>query len=71
MSIPKYETLTGEWIADGVFHLQLNRVDKFNAMNPQFFAELPLCINYLNNQPNLKVIMISGNGKHFSSGLDL
>jgi enoyl-CoA hydratase/carnithine racemase len=53
----------------GVFHLVLNRPHKRNALNDDlvaaldaFFAAIP---------PSARAIVISGEGGHFSSGLDL
>ena len=34
---PQFSTLGGTWISPHIFNLVLNRPEKFNAMNPDFF----------------------------------
>jgi len=49
----------------------LNRPEKSNAMNPQFWPELRDAFQRINADPEIRVAILAGNGKHFSSGLDL
>ena len=58
-------------IEDGVAHVQLNRPDKRNAMNRQFWKELPEIIEDIDGNSKARVIVISSTGPHFSAGLDL
>lgn len=67
----EYSTFSGEWLDQHIFHLQLNRPKLMNAMNPTFFKELPLIVEFLNKQDDLRVVLLTGNGKCFSAGLDL
>lgn len=71
MTTPKYETLEVSWAAPHVWHVKLNRPKKLNAMNDQFFKDLRKCFTDANEQEDLRVIILTGNGKHFCAGLDL
>ncbi|KAK0395292.1 hypothetical protein QR680_001208 [Steinernema hermaphroditum] len=54
-----------------VAHVQLNRPKMRNALNHQMWTELPMAINALAVDPETRVIVISGSGKSFCSGIDL
>lgn len=69
--IDKYETLRGKWLNNNIFHIELNRPEEMNAMNPKFFEELPKAFEFLNKQDELRVVILTGNGKNFCAGLDL
>ncbi|HRK19453.1 MAG TPA: crotonase/enoyl-CoA hydratase family protein [Hyphomicrobiaceae bacterium] len=58
-------------IADGVAHVRLIRPDKLNAMNKAFWRDLPALIRNISDNARARVIVISSEGKHFSSGMDL
>lgn len=49
----------------------LNRPDVHNAMNEPLMRELTDCFRKLNNDDNIRVIILSGNGKSFCAGADL
>ncbi|UYO01242.1 MAG: crotonase/enoyl-CoA hydratase family protein [Devosia sp.] len=54
---------------DGIAHLELNRPEKRNALNDDLITALD---GYFSAVPQaIRVIVISGKGGHFSSGLDL
>jgi enoyl-CoA hydratase/carnithine racemase len=40
-------------------------------MNPQFFHDILQCFESANQDEDLRVVILTGNGKHFSAGLDL
>ncbi|UTW55215.1 crotonase/enoyl-CoA hydratase family protein [Kordiimonas sp. SCSIO 12610] len=65
-----YETLNVA-IDGHVAHVALNRPDKLNAMNSVFFKEIKDAFENLDHDPNVRAIILSGNGKHFTAGLDL
>jgi len=65
-----YETLTIEK-KDGVAVLTLNRPDMHNAMNHTMFLELGMAAKELQNDPEVRAVVMTGAGKSFSSGLDL
>lgn len=54
---------------DNIAHLRLNRIDKRNAVSNRLLQEIESCFD--NFTPDVKVIILSGEGQHFSSGLDL
>jgi len=58
-------------IKDNIARVQLNRPEKRNSMNPQFWKELPEIIRDIDQQARARVIVISSTGPHFSSGLDV
>ena len=58
-------------IADGVAHVRLNRPDAFNAMNRDFWNELPEIVRDIDDNARARCIVISSTGKHFSAGMDL
>ena len=58
-------------IEDGVAHIQLNRPDAFNAMNRDFWNELPAIVRDIDDNARARCIVITSTGKHFSAGMDL
>jgi enoyl-CoA hydratase len=49
----------------------LNRPEKFNAMNEPAWTESPGIFQDLSNDDDIKVVIISGKGKHFTAGIDV
>ena len=58
-------------IKDGIAHLNMNRPDKFNSMTRLFWKELPEIVKEIDKNAQARVILLTGEGKHFSSGMDL
>ncbi len=52
-------------------YLWLSRADKSNAMGSAFFAQLPRKISELDENADVRVIIVASNSRHFSTGLDL
>jgi enoyl-CoA hydratase len=52
-------------------HLVLTGPGKGNAMGPAFFRELPQAIAMLDAREDVRCIVLSGDGAHFSFGLDV
>jgi enoyl-CoA hydratase len=68
--LPKFETLA--LTLDGkVAHLALNRPDKANSMSATMWTELHAACRWLDETPAARVVVLSGNGKHFCAGIDL
>jgi len=44
---------------------------KGNAMGPDFWRELPLAFAELDADPEVRAVVLTGSGAHFSYGLDL
>ncbi len=58
-------------ITDGVAHLQMNRPDELNTMNPSFWNELPEIIKDIDHNARARAVVLSSTGRHFSAGMDL
>jgi enoyl-CoA hydratase len=58
-------------IADGIARLQLNRPERMNSMSPRFFPLLRDAVQALNDEGQVRVLVISSTGKHFSAGMAL
>lgn len=58
-------------ITDGVAHLEMNNPDKANSMTPDFWADLPRIAAALDADPAVRCVVLSGRGRHFTSGMDL
>ncbi|HEX2899070.1 MAG TPA: crotonase/enoyl-CoA hydratase family protein [Bacteroidia bacterium] len=58
-------------ISDHIAEVALNRPDKANAFTETGFHELKTVFEELDENDDVRVIILSGNGKHFSAGIDL
>jgi len=58
-------------VADGVAHVELARPDKFNAMDRDMFVGIGDTFRSLGRDPAVRAILLSGQGRHFTAGLDL
>ena len=58
-------------IEAGVAHVELARADKLNAMDGEMFAAIGDAFRRLGADPDVRAILLSGRGRHFSAGLDL
>ncbi len=56
---------------DKIAHVQINRPDKINAMNSDFWTEIIEIFRWIDDTDSVRAVVISGAGKHFSSGIDL
>jgi enoyl-CoA hydratase len=55
----------------GVAEIALARPERSNALTTEFVQELPAAASELENAGDTRVILLSGEGKHFCSGMDL
>jgi enoyl-CoA hydratase len=58
-------------LASAAVSERLNRPEQLNSMNQAFWSELPAAISQLESEPDVRVIVISSTGQHFSAGMDL
>lgn len=58
-------------IEAGVAHVELARPDKLNAMDRDMFAAIGDTFRRLGPDPAVRAILLSGQGRHFTAGLDL
>ncbi|RYV04271.1 enoyl-CoA hydratase [Shewanella sp. OPT22] len=58
-------------IKDQVAFVVLHRPEKMNALNFQMFKELDSAYRILKSDRTLRAVVITGEGEHFCSGLDI
>lgn len=66
-----YSTLSTEQPTPGVVVVTLDRPDRYNAMTNTMFAEFEHVAAALNDEDDLRVIVLTGAGKGFCAGYDL
>jgi enoyl-CoA hydratase len=69
-SNPQFQTIRVE-AADGVGQLQLHRPERLNALSKQMLEEINQAMHAFERDDTVRVIVLSGAGKGFSSGFDL
>lgn len=65
------QTLTLSRRADGVAQVTMSRPAVFNAFDEAMIAEMDAAFTRLAGDPGVRVIVLAGEGKHFSAGADL
>lgn len=70
MDIPKMETITIEYDS-GVATIVLDRPEKLNAMSQTMFNELGTAADFVRDETEVKVAVITGRGRAFCAGIDL
>ena len=65
-----YSTLSTS-LTDGVATVALNRPEKQNAFSMRMWEEYADCFAAASRDPEVRVAVLTGNGKHFCSGMDL
>src|SRR5690349_160789 len=58
-------------LVDKIAHVQINRPEKINSMNAAFWSEIVEIFQWIDETDEVRVVVLSGAGKHFSSGIDL
>lgn len=58
-------------IENGIAYVTLNRPDKHNALNIQMFKAIDRVIKQLKKTAGIRVVIVSGCGDSFCSGLDI
>jgi enoyl-CoA hydratase len=58
-------------IRDGMAHIRLNRPHRLNAMVPQLMRDLHEALQGAANDPEVRVVILSGEGRAFCAGDDL
>lgn len=54
-----------------IARLVMNRPDKANGMTADFWAELPRLLAVLDRDETVRVAIVTGEGRHFTGGMDL
>lgn len=65
-----YETFKVS-IENNVAHVSINRPDKANSLNKKAWDEMKAIFEAADKDPEIRVIILSGEGKHFCAGIDL
>ncbi len=63
--------LVTEHPAEHVVLLRLDRPEVRNALSPELRGELRLAFRALSNDPDVRAVVITGNGEAFSAGADI
>jgi len=66
----QFDTLTVS-IQGQVATVRLNRPDKANAMNAAMWQDIRRAFEWLDTQPQARVAILAGEGRHFTAGIDL
>ena len=51
--------------------IHFNRPDKANALNEQMWDELRRVFEWADDTPEVRVVVLAGEGRHFCAGIDL
>lgn len=70
MAETEYKYILTE-VSDRIGYITLNRPDKRNALNFVVIRELREAFTWMEQSPDVKVIILRGNGKAFCAGADL
>jgi enoyl-CoA hydratase len=70
MKLPVFDTLLLEY-HEHVATVWLNRPDKANAMNSPMWQELQSCFEWLDDEPEVRAVILAARGKYFCAGIDL
>lgn len=63
--------LLNNQVAQGVAQISLNRPKELNALNPQLMGELLSALQKLDQDPAVRVIILTGNDQAFAAGADI
>jgi enoyl-CoA hydratase len=58
-------------VNDKIGHIRMIRPDKANSMIASFWRDLPVIVDDLSASGAVRAIVLSGDGRHFCSGMDL
>ncbi|XP_051813538.1 delta(3,5)-Delta(2,4)-dienoyl-CoA isomerase, mitochondrial-like isoform X1 [Acanthochromis polyacanthus] len=66
-----YTSLAISRPAESITHVELHRPEKRNSMNKAFWREMVECFTEISEDPDCRVVVVSGAGKIFTAGIDL
>ena len=58
-------------IDNSIAHIRFNRPEKRNSMNEDFWTMFPKEVEELDNSGEIRALIVSSTGPHFSAGIDL
>lgn len=53
------------------FHIIFNRPERMNAVNEALYQQTLDALNFADNDPNIRCVILSGNGRAFCAGADM
>lgn len=68
--LPGYTTLQ-LGLDNHILEVRLNRPENANAMNPAMWVEIQQAFEWADETNDVRVVILSGEGRHFCAGLDL
>ncbi|MEH6473398.1 MAG: crotonase/enoyl-CoA hydratase family protein [Halopseudomonas sp.] len=68
--LPSFETLSVS-LSDHIVTVTLNNPNQANAMTAAMWSELQSCFEWVDSEPQARVAILAGEGRHFCSGIDL
>jgi enoyl-CoA hydratase len=75
MSTATIDSFTSEVLSielgENVATLWLDRPEKRNALGPAFWTDLPIAMNTIAADPEVRAVVVAARGPHFTVGLDL
>ncbi|KAF9315935.1 Enoyl-CoA delta isomerase 2, mitochondrial [Podila horticola] len=72
MSVPTdLDTFDIKLLPHGVAVIAFNRPKKYNALNPQVYDQWGRALEWAANSDDVRVCVLTGNGKYFTSGQEL
>ncbi|KAK3710757.1 hypothetical protein LTR37_010176 [Vermiconidia calcicola] len=71
MTPPKLETVLASVEKDGIGLIKFNRPKNANALAPQMMSDLLKAFAWALHEPEVKVVVLTGEGKFFCAGMDL
>jgi len=70
-SLPASEVIKVDQPHSGVYHVKLNRPEKRNSLTQEVWRDLRLIFDHLNDVPQCRAVVLSGEGQSFCAGIDL
>lgn len=71
MAPPKLETVLVSVADDGVGIIKYNRPKSANALGLETMKDLLKALTWAFEEPQVRVVMLTGEGKFFTAGMDL
>lgn len=68
--VERYETFLVD-VENYIAHVRFNRPEKANALNETAWDELEAIFTAFDTRPDVRVVVLSGEGKHFCAGIAL
>ncbi len=69
-TVPALSTLQLS-VENHIAHVRIDRPGKANAMSREMWNDIRTAFDWIDTTPEARVVVLSGNGAHFSSGIDL